>query len=255
MHEDRQHPFHLTPVQELIVGDMASREQFCRYLMNHHEDVPFFLRSILWTDEAQFTRDGVTNFHNLHQWAHNNPHVPRENSFQRRFSVNVWAGIVGSTFIGPYFLPDTLNGERYLQFLEELLPELLMEVPLAIRNQLIFQQDGAPAHYTRNVREWLNEHFRNRWIGRGTIADQPFMATAWPPRSPDLTPMDFYAWGFMKSYVYESKINTREELVQKIHEAGHAIRANLREIDICAAVTRRANLCILKNGGHIENYL
>jgi hypothetical protein len=45
--------------------------------------------------------------------------------------------------------------------------------------------DGAPAHHAAPVRNWLNEHFDERWIGRG----EPFR---WPPRSPDLTPLDFF---------------------------------------------------------------
>jgi len=43
-------------------------------------------------------------------------------------------------------------------------------------------------HYTRHVREYLKECFPNRWLGRGG-------PVAWPPRSPDLTPLDYYLWG------------------------------------------------------------
>ena len=218
LHEDHQHSFHYTPVQGLEPGDMEKRQNFCRFLLLRNERDNLFLKSILWTDEAQFTRDGVTNFHNLHQWAHHNPHVCRENKFQRRFSVNVWAGIVCNTFIGPYFLPDHLNGQNYLEFLQEqLLPDLADEVPIALRNRLVFQQDGAPAHYSQAVRQWLNECFPERWIGRASIADRPFVAAEWPPRSPDLTPMDFYVWGFMKNFVYQTKVDTRDELIQRIH--------------------------------------
>lgn len=50
---------------------------------------------------------------------------------------------------------------------------------------LWFQQDGAPPHYSVAVRNYLNNTFPERWIGRrGTIE--------WPPRSPDLTPLDFF---------------------------------------------------------------
>jgi hypothetical protein len=38
----------------------------------------------------------------------------------------------------------------------------------------------------------------------------------WPPRSPDLTPLDFCLWGWMKSEVYKEKVNTRHELVARI---------------------------------------
>ncbi|XP_019698157.2 uncharacterized protein LOC105185812 isoform X1 [Harpegnathos saltator] len=44
--------------------------------------------------------------------------------------------------------------------------------------------DGCPAHYGRQVRQWLNGHYTERWIGRGS-------PISWPPKSPDLTPF-FY---------------------------------------------------------------
>ena len=53
---------------------------------------------------------------------------------------------------------------------------------------IIFQQDGAPPHWGSDVRRFLDAAFLNRWIGR----DGP---TPWPPRSPDITPLDFFLWG------------------------------------------------------------
>ncbi|GBL92696.1 hypothetical protein AVEN_119092-1 [Araneus ventricosus] len=50
---------------------------------------------------------------------------------------------------------------------------------------VIFQQDGAPPHYGNIVREFLDTTSPQRWIGRGTVM-------AWPPQSPDITPLDFY---------------------------------------------------------------
>ena len=59
---------------------------------------------------------------------------------------------------------------------------------------------GAPTHFHRHVRKFLNQHLPQRWIGRGTDDDQ--MLLAWPPRSPDATPCDFFLWGYVKDQVY-----------------------------------------------------
>ena len=48
-----------------------------------------------------------------------------------------------------------------------------------------WQQDGAPPHYARTVRNYLGEVFNKRWISRGGPIE-------WTPRSPDLNPLDFY---------------------------------------------------------------
>jgi len=58
------------------------------------------------------------------------------------------------------------------------------------------QLDGAAPHYARIVRDFLNERYPHRWIGRhGSIA--------WLARSPDLTSPDFYFWGYLKNVIYE----------------------------------------------------
>ena len=48
----------------------------------------------------------------------------------------------------------------------------------------------------RDVTTFLDETFPGRWVGRGG-------PTAWPPRSLDLTPLDFFAWGFINLLVPE----------------------------------------------------
>jgi hypothetical protein len=50
-----------------------------------------------------------------------------------------------------------------------------------------FQQDGAPPHYIEELREYLSTRFLGLWIGRAA-------PITWSPRSPDLTPLDFFLW-------------------------------------------------------------
>jgi len=47
----------------------------------------------------------------------------------------------------------------YVDFLQNELPLLLEEVPLAKRMRMVFQHDGAPAHYSRLVTQHLNITF------------------------------------------------------------------------------------------------
>ena len=71
--------------------------------------------------------------------------------------------------------------------------------------EIYFQQDGAPPHYHRDVRAYLKATFPNRWIGRRGSVE-------FPARSPDLTPMDFFLWGYLKDKAYGSKPATVDEL-------------------------------------------
>ena len=76
-------------------------------------------------------------------------------------------GVIGDRLIGPFVLENNLRGDTYKVFLRNELPGLLEVIPLMVRSQMYFQNDGAPTHYTRHVREYLNESFTNRWLGHG----------------------------------------------------------------------------------------
>ena len=78
---------------------------------------------------------------------------------------------------------------------EQLLPQLNEDSA-----DFILQMDGAPPHFHRHVREFLNRHLPQWRIGRVTDDDQ--MLLTWPPCSPDVTPYDFFLWGYVKDQVY-----------------------------------------------------
>lgn len=242
--EEHMHPFHLQKVQRLEPGDEVPRLTFCRWISLHPRTVP----RILFTDEASFTRDGVTNLKNSHIWAHENPHAIVQKHSQHKFSWNVWCGVVDDTLIGPHFFDGNLTGAIYLDFLQMILPELLAIQDVNLRG-LYFQQDGAPPHYSREVRAHLNDQFPNRWIGRAG-------PHSWPARSPDLTVLDYYVWGRMKDIVYRTEVNTRDELRERIVAAAEEIRNDGQEIrKATRSLLRRCTKCIEAGGWHFENLL
>lgn len=239
------HPFHYQRVHDLKAEDFQPRVEFCQWIL-HHQNM---LRKILWSDEATFSRGKAFNSHNTHFWAQDNPNVVRRTNYQHRFSFNVWAGIIGDVLIGPFILPDRLNARHYLSFLQNELPELLEDVPIHTRLEMFFQHDGAPAHFGLLVRNWLNENFPNRWIGRGGPVN-------WPARSPDLNPLDYYLWGNMCNIVYATEVDTPEELLRRIYAAGNQIKENRFEIlRTTQHIKKRSRLCIQQNGNLFEHLL
>ncbi|EFA12076.1 hypothetical protein TcasGA2_TC006883 [Tribolium castaneum] len=97
--ENRQHPYHYTRVQHLHPQDYAARVKFCQWLLRQHAENQNFVKTIMFTDESTFTREGVFNIHNNHFWADQNPHVITPNSFQYKFSINLWARILGDRIV------------------------------------------------------------------------------------------------------------------------------------------------------------
>jgi hypothetical protein len=86
---------------------------------------------------------------------------------QVRWSIAVWAGIIDNCVVGPYVLPDRLNGPAYCVFLQEVLPVLLQDVPLTVRRDMWFQHDEAPAYFNAQTQQHLNTKFPDMWLGRG----------------------------------------------------------------------------------------
>ena len=91
-----------------------------------------------------------------HVWAAVNPNEVKQARLQQSFSFNVWVGILGDSLIGPHFLSHMLNGEQYLCFLRNDLPNSFEDMPLRQRQQMWFMQDGVPAHFHLSVRRYLN---------------------------------------------------------------------------------------------------
>ena len=114
--------------------------------------------------------------------------------FQHPWSVNCWYGIVGDHVIGPYFFEGRLTGQVYANFLQNVLPQLMEDVPLNVRMNMWMQYDGAPFHNALCSRQMINEIFDEKWIGRGGLVVRP-------PRSLDLTSPEYFLWGFVKERV------------------------------------------------------
>lgn len=186
----------------------------------------------------------IYNFNNFRKWTDENPrwNIPVK-GIQR--SVNVWAAIYDNQLIGPYFFNGNVDGDAYLDMLENfLLPE--MDNRGIVAHETIFQHDGASAHFRADVRDWIDEQFGS-WIGRGG-------PTAWPARSPDLTVMDFFLWGRVKDIVYREVSQDEDELKGRIAEAFQQITPEMLR-NTQENFLRRIDMCVARNGGHFETFL
>ncbi|KAL4148133.1 hypothetical protein QTP88_002426 [Uroleucon formosanum] len=155
---------------------------------------------------------------------------------------------VGGKLIGPFFYDGTLNGRRYLNFLINELPRLLDDVLLDTRERMFFQQDGAPVHNAIIVRRHLDQIFPNHWIGT-------FSVIPWPARSPDLTPLDFFLWGYLKPVVYVDPPVNLQDLKNKIQAACDILSEKQIKAATSTEFLRRLELCLEHNGESFEQFI
>ena len=143
---------------------------------------------------------------------------------ESREKVSVWAGmLVNGVVIGPFFLEGNVNGHTYLELLNErVLPALLRHFQDQFVNgrfqRIWCAQDGAPPHQRVIVSEWLREFFGDHVIALNHPIE-------WPPRSPDLTPCDYFLWGYMKSKVFCSPPVSINDLRNRITHAFDNLKA------------------------------
>ena len=101
-----------------------------------------------------------------------------------------------------------MNAKRYLALLRKKVVPCLREKDVI--SIVIVIQDGATSHITTPVKEYLIQIFEeNRLISRSC-------KFPWPLHFPDLTPADFWLWGYLKSSVCRSRSSSLSELKDEI---------------------------------------
>ena len=236
--------YHIQMIHHLIEEDYPKRSDMCASLLQKIRDEDL-LDHVMFSDEATFHLCAKVNRHNCRIWGTEKPSPSSCMEWIRDTpKVNVWLGMTRSKVYGPFFFAEnTVTGVIYLDMLQQFLePQLIQD---GILDTVVFQQDGAPCHYAKICREYLNTTFCDRWIGR----DGPM---PWAARSPDLTPLDFFAWGFIKSQVYRSQRITRlSDLCQLIRDAVELISVDMLE-RVFDNLENRLVKCMDNDGRHIE---
>lgn len=239
--ELRLFPYKLQMGVELSDNDKQNRISFAQYCRAQLRENPGYLKRIVFSDECHFSLSGHVNSQNCRIWGSERPKQVYE-TLQGAPSVMVWCGITAKEIIGPYFFDnENVTGDSYKKMLRYFVFRKLANYP----DDMLFQHDGAPAHYALQVREYLDRKLPNRWIGRaGPIA--------WPARSPDLTPCDYFLWGYLKDIVYQEPIPSLAVLKDRIRNAISTIG---EETLIRVFENMESRLIMLErhNGGHFEH--
>ncbi|GFX74915.1 DUF4817 domain-containing protein [Trichonephila clavipes] len=174
----RCYPYKIHRHYELLLGDSVNRRAFAVWAFQKMAEDDDWLSNLLTVVETPLHDEKVT----------------------------VWVGFTTSTVIGPFFFEEmrdsgfvtaTVTGERYADMLQNRIIPSLTDKHLLERT--ICMQDGAPPHIARRMKDLLRRSF-----GDDRVLSRHFHH-AWPPRFPDLSPCDYWLWGYLKSQVYRDR--------------------------------------------------
>ena len=242
----RLRPYRTEVKHGLLDVDFVQRTEMCRHLLQELEPQN---PTILFVDEATFRTDGTVNLWNDRLWAvsGSRPEIPPAGMFQNAQRTTVLSALCRDWLGGPYFFPGTVTAASYCDILENF---LLPDLAAANVGNLLFMQDGAPAHTALVTRDFLVNTF-----GADRLIGQHF-DLQWPARSPDLNPVDFFLWGFMRDRVFANCVlHNRQHLNDAILGAFDWTRANRMDAvrNAADAFFPRLRECIANDGRQLRH--
>ncbi|GFT83134.1 uncharacterized protein TNCV_629571 [Trichonephila clavipes] len=226
-----------------------ARRRFVEWAQNEIAVVPDFHKQILLSDEAHFWLNGYVNKQNCRNRSEANSQVYVETPLHPE-KLTVWCALWAGGIIGPYFFKNdeghnvTVNGEPYRAMITNFfIPELNNHDV----QELWFQQDGATCHTARATINLLKDTFGDRLIGR-------FGFVNWPPRSCDLTPLDYFLWSYVKSLVNAVKPRMLDHLEDNIRRVIADIRPQMLE-KVIENWTSRLDYIRASRGSHMPEII
>jgi len=86
------------------------------------------------------------------------------------------------------------------------------------------------------------------------FGDRVISKGLWPPRSPNLTPPDYFLWGYLKGTVKQNKPRTIDTLKANITKEIQAVTADVLARNF-QNIARWVQSCLDSNGGHFQHML
>ena len=239
-------------VEDLTEGERQRRVERAELLLARYPDGASLRRARMWfSDESVFTINRKVNKQNDRVYSRRPDDRRRDVSPARtevvsrahggRIMVGACVSQVGKTELVFIDSSVRLDQYKYREMLEE---NYFPDIRARCGDNWTFQQDGATCHTARSVRDYL-DHACPRYL----------KPEVWPPKSPDLNPMDFFVWGELERLVYRGvKIRDLDHLKERLQLCWAQI-SQRQVAKAIAAVPKRLEACITSRGGRFEHRL
>lgn len=234
------HPFKKNLVAGLTDKNKAERVRKCKLMKARHGGP-----DIIFSDEKLFTLEIPLNKQNDRIYGARLADIPRHfrsvPRYQNASAVMVFGAISKKGKLPLKFIErgTKINKEYYKT---EVLENLVLPEAKAMYgdDEFTFQQDSAPAHKAKVVQEFCRREFPD------------FISTQeWPASSPDLNPLDFFAWGYMLGQLRNYKITGLDHFKQVLTKIWDDMPMNMVRA-ACDNFFKRCKACIKVKGERFE---
>jgi transposase len=243
------YPYKLRPRQKLTAEHRRKRKERCEAMQERFGEDGH--RRVIWSDEKIFTVELASNRHNDRIWMTDAPEAEEAivEHVQHPLQLHVWAAMgYGKKVPLVFFDSDVrLNAAIYQESVLEgvLRPWAQDEFGYEggeYTQEWTFQQDGATIHTARATQDWCDN---NTNIPDFINKDQ------WPPRSPDLNPLDYSIWSILLSRACNRPHPDLLSLRSALEREWEALDIETLK-RIVDDFPRRVDACIEAEGGHFE---
>ena len=178
--------------------DLERRLRFANHVLNNMDEAD--LMNTAFSDDATFTMDGMVNSQNVRRYAKRKTRGVEQGGRPANFrhthtkypkKYMVFLGVHGSgrTWGLKFYENETIDGAEYYRLLRYNAIPQLKAINGGTLQGMPWQKDGAKVHRTKQVINYLDGQF-----GDKMLAFDSRQGVEWPPRSPDLNPLDFFVW-------------------------------------------------------------